>query len=243
MKKVLSIVAALFVFSYLLASKMDWFTELARSSVARNPIFSETINLKKRDTLVWEVKTNRIITGNGQAHLSLVLNELLLTEIPYDRTQIELKAKVSAYGNKPGGEPQNRLIINKDYVTDEPFKKDSGFWTNYGVGRLEFGLAAIDVRASEVLRIELCITIPDPNLGSGNPRLKIVGYYDPAARPWEFLFQDIVVNWGFYISLILLIGLFLIAWGRKNPTGKAGAGEGTKPAALDRGAFLEMKKQ
>jgi hypothetical protein len=216
MKRFFCIIATSLIFFYLLASKMDWFTELARSSVARNPVFSEPINLTERKTFFWEVPTKRIITRNGQAHLYLVLNTLLLTEIPYDRSQVELKAKVSAHGRRLGGKRQNRLIINERFNTDEPFKKDGGFGESHGGGRIDYALAAIDVREGEVLTIELSITTPDPKLASGNPRLKLVGEHDFAGTPYEFLFQYVLVNWGFYLSLILLFGLFLVAWGRKN---------------------------
>jgi hypothetical protein len=218
MKRTFCVFAALFVFFYLMASRMDWFIELARSSKARNPLFSQPVNLAKPNRFVWKVRKGEL--PPGEAQLSLVVNLYLLREIPRDRSQVELRATVSAYS--ADGKRVDRLVRNDYYTTDKPFSKDgSGLGEIYGGGRREFCLGAVDVQKDESLIIEFSITTPDPGLASGNPRLKLVGNHDHAGIPWEFLVQDILVDWGFFISIILLFFLFMVAWNRP----KASAGQ------------------
>jgi hypothetical protein len=224
MKSLFCVFAALFIFFYLSASKMDWFIELARSSRGRNPLFSQPVNLTQLNKFVWTVPKGKL--PPGQAQLSLVVNLFLLREIPSDRSQVQVRATVSAFANRPDGKRENRWIKNDYYKTDKPFSEEGrGLWESYGQGRYEFGLGAVDVRKDEGLTIEFSITTPDPGLASGNPRLKLVGDHDPAGIPWEFLVQDILVDWGFYISLILLFLLVLVAWGQGGPKKVENKGE------------------
>src|SRR5437763_744309 len=98
MRKLYCVTATAVIAGYLLASRVDWFTEAAKSPVARNPLFSDPLDLRKAQTITWHVPTEGWAYRQGKAQLSLVLNLHSLREIPRDRTQVELRAKVAAYG-------------------------------------------------------------------------------------------------------------------------------------------------
>ena len=118
---------------------MDWFIELARSSRGRNPLFSEPVNLTQPNKFVWIVPIGKL--PPGEARVSLVVNLFLLREIPRDRSQVQIRATVSAFANRPDGKRENRWIKNDYYKTDKPFSQEgSGLWETNGYGRMEFGL-------------------------------------------------------------------------------------------------------
>lgn len=216
MKRFFCIVAFLLVALYLWAGWTDWFTRAARSSPARNPLFSDPIDLRRCSTVTWKVPKDWTFR-EGKAHLSLALNVAMLREIPRDRSQVELRVKVAAYGQEPNGNKADRLIKDWYFTTDEPFSKDGqSLWEQWGLGRAEFGLAGIEVRPDEEMVIELHVTVPDPQLALGNPRLKLVADQGPPAIPMNQLWLQLLHDGGFVLSLILLFGLLVLAWG-KNP--------------------------
>jgi hypothetical protein len=142
------------IFAYLIASRSDWFTEAAKSPVWRNPLFSDTADLRDLNTITWKVPKGSWLYQNGKALLSLVLNLHLRREIPRDRSQVQLRAKVSAVGLRPNGEHIDRLIRDSNFNTDEPFSKaGEGFWESYGLGKLEYGLGEVEIRPDEDLMV------------------------------------------------------------------------------------------
>jgi hypothetical protein len=174
MRRILCLIALVIIAGYLLALRTDWFTEAARSPAGRNPLYSESLDLRKRQTITWAVPKDGWAYHNGKAMLSLALNVHMMTEMPKDREQVELRVKVSAFGVRPDGSREDRLVKDWYYCTDEPFSKNGrSLWSSWGYGRVEFGLGAVHVKDDEDTVIEVKVTTPDPVLAVGNPRLRL----------------------------------------------------------------------
>jgi hypothetical protein len=213
MRTCFCIVAAIFITAYLLACRSDWFTDVARSGTGRSPVFTETLDLRKAQTIVWRIPPQERLYRRGKAQLSLVLNQKLLRQIPDDRSQVELRAKVTAFGVREDGSREDRWVQDRYYTTDEPFSQSGqGLWAFYGLGRIEYGLGAVGARPDEELVIEVTVTQPDPQLALGNPRLKLVEEHDPAAWNFPDLLLGSLSDVGLALSLLFLIGLLRLAW-------------------------------
>jgi hypothetical protein len=227
MRKTLSLLAVLFVAAYLLAERTDWFTEAAKSPAVRNPLYSDTLNLREKGTIRWDVPKDNWVYKQGKAYLSLALNMHLLREHPYDRSQVELRAKVIATGSRPGGGKEDRLVKDEYFKTDEPFSKaGEGLGGVTGHGWMEYVLGAVDVRPDEELRIELDVQTPDPQLARGNPRLKLVGAGAGPGDGYQILFIAALRDLGLVICLACLVLLLFLAWGGKKKDAPAAASQG-----------------
>jgi hypothetical protein len=227
MRRILSLVAVLFVAAYLIAERTDWFTEAAKSPAVRNPLYSDTLNLREKGTIRWDVPKDVWSYKEGKANLSLALNIHLLREYPHDRSQVELRAKVIATGSRSGGAKEDRLVKDWYFKTDEPFSKaGEGLWEGWGHGWMEYGLGAVEVRPDEELRIELVVEIPDPHLAAGNPRLKLVGEHDHAGDGLQMLFFAALRDIGLGTSFACLVVLFFLAWGGKKQDAPGMASQG-----------------
>jgi hypothetical protein len=214
MHRILCFIALLVIAAYLVALRSDWFTEAARSPVGRNPLYSEPLDLRKPQTFTWTVPKDRWSYRSGKAQLSLALNVFLMREMPQDRSQVELRIQVSAFGVRPDGSREDRLVRDSYYCTDEPFSnKGRSLWETWGYGRVGYGLGAVPVKQDEDTEIDIHVTTPDPLLALGNPRLKLVGEHDYAGLPWQWFFLLCLRDGGLAVSLILLASLFLLAWG------------------------------
>ena len=213
MRRVFCIVALLFIGGYLYAIWSDWFTRVELQRTGKRPLFSETIDVAKPGSITWLVPKEDWPFREGEGRLSLSLNAHNLPEIPMERTQLALRAKVKAEGRRPSGDWNDRSIRNRYFTTDEPFTKDARIWETYGCGGVEYGLAGIDVRDDEELRVTLDIQVPDGYLMRGYPRLKLVGAFDPAGSGYETAFLALLRVSGFWVSLVLLLWLVCLAWG------------------------------
>src|SRR5690348_4153557 len=110
MRKLNCIAASLLIAGYLLADRRDWFTTLAASAVMRNPLYTDTIDLRAPGPIIWKVPTDTWAFKEGRAQLSLVLNLHSLREIPQDRSAVELRVKIAAYWVRGDGSHEDRLI-------------------------------------------------------------------------------------------------------------------------------------
>ena len=207
MRRVFSAIALLIVIAYLYALWSDWFTNVDLSHVGKRPIFSEELDLRKAGPIVWAVPRENWIFRQGEAHLALSLNLNTLREIPANRRQVDLRVKIRAEGRTAGGDWQDRLVRNWYFTTDEPFSLNSGLWESYGQGRYEFGLAGVQVVADEELRITIEVQVPDGQLMTGNPRLKLVAKYDYAAIGPEMFFLFLLREGGFWVSVVIVVVL------------------------------------
>jgi hypothetical protein len=222
MRRFICILALILIGGYLCAMKWDWFTQVDLAAVGRRPLYSDHVNLREKEMIVWDIPSGRWAGRGGRANLSLSLNLHTLHEIPADRSSVALRAKVRAEGRLPGGEWQDRLIRNWYYTTDEPFSKGSALWESYGMGALEYGLAGILIEPDEELRITLDIQVPDEKLMLGHPRLKLVPDYDSVGVNTEWILISFVREGWFWLSVLLLLCLSVLAWRRdtrKQPDG------------------------
>jgi hypothetical protein len=223
MRKALCLLAAIIVTAYLYALWSDWFTEADLSWVGKRPFFSERLDLSKPGPIVWSVPKEKWGFTQGKAQLALSLNLNTLREIPSSREQVELRVKIRAEGRQPGGAWQDRLIRDWYYTTDEPFP-GTGLGESYGLGRLEYVLAAVQVVADEALLITVDVQVPDGHLMTGNPRLKIIGDHDYAAFGPHMAILFALREGGFWLSVGLVFVLAVLALRPLQRSGPSSAG-------------------
>jgi hypothetical protein len=213
MRRVFCVLAPLLVAGYLYAQWSDWFTRVELWSVGKRPLFSNHIDLRRPGPIEWRVPREEWSFQQGQAHLSLSLNLNTLREIPAGRKQVELRVKVRAEGRVPRGDWQDRLVRDWYFTTDEPFSKpDLALWEKHGMGRLEYGLAGVQVVDGEELRITVDVQVPDGMLQTGSPRLKLVGEHDSAGIPYAMVILYVMRQGGFWLCLGLVVVLAVLAW-------------------------------
>ena len=149
MRRRICLIALVAIGGYLFALRTDWFTEAARSPRGRNPLYSEAIDLRRPQTITWTVPKDGWVYRNGRAELSLALNVHMMREMLKDREQVELRVKVSAFGVRPDGSREDRLVKDWYYRTDEPFARNgNSLWSAWGYGRGEFGTTPFGCKKS-----------------------------------------------------------------------------------------------
>jgi hypothetical protein len=212
-RRLFGLLAVLVIAGYLVASRADWVTKAARYQGSRNPLFSDSLDLRQSGTVVWQVPPGL----TEDALLSLVLNIRSMPEIPRDRTRVALRAKVAAYAMLPDGRREDRLVRDSYFTTDEPFSQQGhSLGESYGLGKMEFTLAGVAVRPGEEVVIELTVQQPDPQLATGHPRLKLVG--GSGSPSLDLVLLAMTNDAWFAAALLLLAVLVYQSW---RPGGKS----------------------
>jgi hypothetical protein len=211
MRKAYCLFTVAFVGIYLVTGRNLWFAELERQArIGSHPVFSPVVNLDQTGEFVWKVPREQWQFETSDAQLSLVLDRTSTFQNLPDRSTLKLRATIAAYTVSQGGD-RNDCLIRNWYYTTEPFSPGAQLWTSFGSEGIEYGLAGIHVYPSEDLFVSITVTTPQPDLQSGNPRLKLVGEHDYAVfehLPVLRLFRD----GGLALSLLLLVGLTFLAW-------------------------------
>jgi hypothetical protein len=84
--------------------------------------------------------------------------------------------------------------------SDEPMAGKTKLWAGWPDNLMEYRLGNIIRFPKEDLIVELTIEEPDEILAKANPRLKIIGDYDPAAFGYVYIFRLVQ-----YIFLLLCL--------------------------------------
>lgn len=175
--------------------------------ISNDSLYSPKVDLDHPHTFSWKIKNNDWDYNNGVAKLFLVLNRPESDgDDEYWRKTFPLKVKINAYADTENNIKAARLIKNYFSPSDEPMAKEAKLWSGWSDEKLEYSLGSVMRFPMEDLTVELTVQVPDPILNKANPRLKIVGDYDPAVLgfvPFAKLLRDIAL-------IICLVGLLFI---------------------------------
>lgn len=197
----------------MLAGRNYMFSDFEKAvKISKNSRYSSKIDLGYLHAFSWKIKNDDWDYQDGTAKIFLVFNRSKNEgNDEYWKKTFPLKVKVDAYAETENNVKANRLIKNYFFPSDEPMAKEAKLWSGWSDEKLEYPLGSVMRFPKEDLTIELTVQEPDTILNKANPRLKIVGDYDPAIlgfAPFAKLLRD--------ISLIAcLLGLFFItrrAW-------------------------------
>jgi hypothetical protein len=208
MKKYSIVFCSLIIAIYMLAGRNYIFSDFEKDvKISKNSLYSSTIALDHLHTFSWKIKNHDWDYQNGIAEISLVFNRSQSEGgDEYWEKTFPLKVKVDAYAETENNVKATRLIKNYFFPSDEPMAKEAKLWSGWSDEKLEYPLGSVMRFPKEDLIIELTVQVPDPILNKANPRLKIVGDYDPAIlgfAPFAKVLRD--------ISLIAcLLALFFI---------------------------------
>jgi len=221
MRKVYCLAAIVLIGAYLVVGRTFWFAELERQArIGSDPVFSPRLHLARPGQITWKVPRETWGYEQGDAKLSLVLDRVAgLPHSLADRSNLQLRLRVEAYAIPEGGARADRLTRNWYYTTDEPFSEEARLWSSFGGDEIEYGLAGLRVYPLETVFTVVTVTTADPILDKGNPRLKLVGEHDYAVFEHVPMLRALR-DGGMVVSLLLLIGLVLLAWRGRTSEGR-----------------------
>jgi len=216
-RRILCVIAAVFIAMYLFIGRGQWFSELERQAkIGTQKIYSSNVDLSKSDEFVWEIPRDSWAYEEGEAEFSLVLDRA--PNIPtdaYSKDNMLLRVRVDAYAKLENGEQVDRLIKNWYFLTNEPFSPNAHLWESWGNKNIEYGLGGIYVYPFEKVYIKVSVLVPDTKLAKANPRIQLVGKHDYAIFE-HITFLRLLRDSGLFLCLTFLLVLAAFAW--KNPT-------------------------
>jgi hypothetical protein len=186
------------------------FTKFDQTALENFSLFSEVIDLSKKDQVKWEPIVDRwksfgwLTPYKGEAMLSLVFDNHL--EALADKTNLQVE--MSAIGVNENGIRQNRWIINGDGTSNKPFSKPRRMWES----RKLWGLGLINITGDEKIIINISITEPNLCPKLERPRFKLQVSHDYAwvgyGQRIQFVFFDILFT-------ALAVGISIIGLSKK----------------------------
>ncbi len=219
-RRIIIVLSAVLVSLYLVVGRNELIDGLERhAKVAVNPYYSDVIDLSKKQTYTWEIKKDSWSYEDGQATLLLTFHRPAAENNSGDywEKSFPLKVKVSAHAVTENGVVDNRLMLNYFYPTKEPMSRKSNIWAGWGDEGMEYPLGIIMRFPKEDLFVELTVENPDDLLSKAEPKLKLVGDYDPGAIgfiPLAKIIRDI----GLLICLAGLLYITILAIGIRKTT-------------------------
>nr|WP_319393637.1 hypothetical protein [uncultured Desulfobacter sp.] len=182
LKKILIGLATVCLIGYIVLSRTFWFSELEKhADIAKNFYYSPIIDLSKTGTFTWHVNRQSWKYNGHFARIFLICERS--SGMPGENfwsKGYSLKLKIDAYAETENHIRSPRLVINYFFPTDEPMAATNKLWAGWPDERMEYLLGEVTCFQKEELYIHLNIKNPDSFLSKANPRLKIVGDYDPA---------------------------------------------------------------
>lgn len=208
MKKYLIIFCSLIIAIYMLIGWNYILRDFEKDvKTSKNALYSQNIDLDHVHTFSWKIKNDDWGYRNGIAKIFLVFNRSQNEgNDEYWKKTFPLKVKVDAYAETENNVKATRLIKNYFFPSDEPIAKEAKLWAGWSDEKLEYPLGCVMRFPKEDLTVELTVQASAPLLNKANPRLKIVGDYDPAIlgfAPFARLLRDISL-------LACLLGLIFI---------------------------------
>ncbi len=177
--------------------------------IARDAIISPPIDLSKTGIVKFVIKEGQWSYENGIANLFLIFNrpEVSQTE-EYWKKDFKLKIKINAYAITENKLTYPRLSLNYFMPNDEPMAKTTKLWAGWDDRGMEYLLGSVQRFPKEDLIIEVNVTTPDELLAKANPRLKIIGDYDPAVIGYIYMFRLLRDS----LLFLCFIALFLLTF-------------------------------
>jgi hypothetical protein len=219
MRMIFIIVAFLVLITSMVSFSNICFHKYERAwEISRNPYYSKTIDLKKKNVFRWHIDNDDWLYNDGSATLFLVFDRT--QNVPggdlWDR-EFALKVKVAAYSVTRNNIKDGRLVLNYFSPTDEPMAKSTKLWAGWDDKYMEYFLGNVLRYPKEDIWIELTVLEPDKLLNEYNPHLKIVGDYDPAVLGFVPLIRLIKYG-GIVINIVAAAYLMMQAIRQKKET-------------------------
>lgn len=183
MRKVLVILSTLAIFVFILVARSQMLQNLEKHvTISKNPYYSETIDLGRKHTFSWKISRADWHSTEKVAKIYLIFEKTPeMTGKDYRLKLFDLKVKIDTYAITENNVKAPRYIKNYFFPSDEPMEKDSQLWAGSSDQKKEYLLGYVVMGLPyEDLYVDLTIKTPDAFLAKANPRLKIVGDYDPA---------------------------------------------------------------
>lgn len=204
------ILIRLFPLVWIVALFFGGFTKFGQTALENFSLFSEVIDLSKKNQIKWEPIMDRwksfgfLTPYKGEAMLSLVFDNYL--DLLADNT--DLQVEMSAIGVNENGENQNRWIINGDGTSNKPFSKPRGMWESKKL----WGLGLVNITGDEKITINMSIAKPNLCPKLERPRLKLQVSHDYA---WVGYGQRIQYVFFDFFLTALALGISIIGLSKK----------------------------